>query len=230
MADSTSPIQQVIAGAGAAVQVNDNFDGCSPSMLYSRDAVTTTGLTWGFVGGRYRSSLIASGTVTLIASSTNYIVINSVDGVVSSSTTVTNWDDSTNYQRLYLAITGVSTVSSYEDHRQLFQSDKIVNLAIVTGIASRTISSSEMVAESIQQLTGTAAETFTLDTGTLLSTALPNAVAGDVVRFMVINSSTLTLTVLGDTGMTLANAITIQTLQSRLLTAINTSANNWTVY
>ncbi len=118
MADSTTPIQQVVAGSGAATQVNDNFDGASPAMLYARNPVTTTGLTWGYVGGRLNSTSIASATVVLGASTTTYLVAHLTTGAVTSSTGTTNWNDTATYMRLYKIVTGASTVTSYEDHRQ----------------------------------------------------------------------------------------------------------------
>ncbi len=118
MADSTSPIQQIVAGASAATNLNENFDAASPALLYGRNAATTTGLTWGYVGGRYGSTSIASGTVTLTTNTTNYVVAAASTGTVSTSTATTNWNDTANYIRLYLVVTNASNVvTSYQDHR-----------------------------------------------------------------------------------------------------------------
>ena len=119
MADSTSPIQQITAGANADARINENFDAGSVAMLYGRRAAGTTGFTWAFYGGRYLSTLVANGTVTLTASSTNYVVANKISGAVSTSTASTNWDDGNNYEKLYKIVTGTGLVTSYEDHRQL---------------------------------------------------------------------------------------------------------------
>lgn len=118
MADQTSPIQPIEAATNAATRLNENFDAASPAMLYGRDARTTTGLTWGYVGGRFGSALITSGTVTLDASTTNYLVAAQADGAVSVSDTATDWDDADNFLRLYKITTGASAVTGYEDHRQ----------------------------------------------------------------------------------------------------------------
>lgn len=117
MADSTTNIPQVVAGAGAAAQVNSNFDAASPAMLYGRNPATTTGLTWGYLGGRYQSTAISNGTVSLTASQTNYVVAARSNGAVSVSTSNTNWNNTTDYMRLYLVVTGTSSITSYEDHR-----------------------------------------------------------------------------------------------------------------
>lgn len=102
--------------------------------------------------------------------------------------------------------------------------------AVVTGTADATLSAANMVLGKVFQLTGGTGRTFTLDTGTALSAAMPSVAVGDAIDFKLVNSSTGTLTVLGDTGTTLANVITIATLQSRTLTAINTGTNTWTIY
>lgn len=118
MADQTSPIQQIQNATNVAARLNENFDAASPAMLYGRNAATTTGLTWGYIGGRFGSALIASGTVTLTASSTNHVVAARADGVVTSLAATTNWDDLTDYIRLYKVTAGASSVTGYEDHRQ----------------------------------------------------------------------------------------------------------------
>lgn len=120
MADQTSQIQQIAAATNAVDRINENFDAASPSMLYGRDARTTAGLTWGYVGGRWLGSLIASGTVTLSIGSTNYVVAHLTTGAVTTATTSTNWNDQGTYLRLYKITTGVSSVTGYEDHRQTY--------------------------------------------------------------------------------------------------------------
>jgi hypothetical protein len=123
MSDSTSLIDQITAGANAATRVNENLDAASPSMIYGRRAATTTGLTWGYFGGRLNSTAIANGVVSLTASSDNYVVAAKATGVVTTSTSTTNWSPVTpaaaaTHLPLYKVTTGTSTVSSYEDHRQ----------------------------------------------------------------------------------------------------------------
>ena len=118
MADQTTNVQQITAGTNADTRINENFDAASPAMLYGRRASVTTGLTWGYYGGRFGSTSIANGTVTLTASQTNYIVASRTTGAVSVSTSATNWGNSADYLRLYKVTTGTSTVSDYEDHRQ----------------------------------------------------------------------------------------------------------------
>jgi hypothetical protein len=120
MADSTNPLDQIEVGQSQpAVLANELFDAVSPAAVFGRRARTCSGLTWGYYGGRYGGDAIADGTIVLPASQASvYIVADKSDGTVSQSTSATNWNDSDNYQRLYLATTGSATVTAYEDHRE----------------------------------------------------------------------------------------------------------------
>jgi len=117
MANSTSPVPQVLEGTGAVAKINSLLDMASQAMIGGRDAVTTALLTWGFLGGRVNGVDRASGTVALTASTTNYVVMKKSDLVVSAATTTTNWNNSADYWRLYSVVTGATTVTSYNDER-----------------------------------------------------------------------------------------------------------------
>lgn len=118
MSDSTANLDQV---SSTAIQrettINALMDAASPATIYGRRSSTTTALTWGYYGGRYGGSSVANGTVSLTASTTNYVVANRSTGAVSVSTATTNWNDNTTYGRVYKIVTGTSSVTSYEDHR-----------------------------------------------------------------------------------------------------------------
>lgn len=109
-------------------------------------------------------------------------------------------------------------------------------LSIITGGvvtnsgATLTLTAANMAKNSIFQQTGTTAATFTLDTGTNLSSAIPNLTVGQMLFFVVSNASNQTITMAGASGTTLANAMTVTTLQSRTFWAINTGTNSWTIY
>ncbi len=107
----------------------------------------------------------------------------------------------------------------------------ILTGGVVTNTASTlTLSAANMAKNTVFQQTGSTAATFTLDTGANLSTAIPNVAVGQMLFFIVSNASTATITMSGATGTTLANAITVLTLQSRTFWAINTGTNTWTIY
>jgi len=109
--------QWVNSQANPEVPVNENFAVLSALAVYGRDPTTTTGLTWGYIGGRWGGFAITAATLTLTAGSTNYITVARSTGVISTATTDTNWNDTDNHARAYLVTTGVSTVMSFEDHR-----------------------------------------------------------------------------------------------------------------
>lgn len=117
MANSTSPVPQVAEGSNAVAKINQLNDANSQGLIGGRDATTTSLLTWGFLGGRINGVNVANGTVTLTASTTNYVVMKKSDGVVSTATTTTNWDDQINYWRLYSVVTGTTAPTSYLDER-----------------------------------------------------------------------------------------------------------------
>lgn len=108
----------VEAGTAAIPQINDNFIATSAAAMYGRRGAGTAGLTWGYYGGRGFGNTIADGTVALSASTTNYVVANKSTGAVSSATTTTNWNDTTNYYRLYLIVTGAASITTATDYRE----------------------------------------------------------------------------------------------------------------
>jgi hypothetical protein len=117
MADSSSNLAQLTSGqSGKEATVNELFDAHSPASLFGRRATTTTGLTWGYYGGDLEIdgalTTVANGTLTLAASSTNYIEATRA-GVVSSNTT----GFTAGRIPLYEVVTGASTVTSYTDRR-----------------------------------------------------------------------------------------------------------------
>ena len=117
MADSTTTLDQLSAAtANNELRVNETFDAHSPASLYGRRASTTTGLTWGYYGGRLAGTAIASGTVAL-SNGTNYVVALRSSGAVSSTTNTTNWNNTAAYMRLYQVVAASSVVTSYQDHR-----------------------------------------------------------------------------------------------------------------
>lgn len=103
--------------ASAEVPINENFQTLIHQEVYGKKQSTTSGLTWGYWGGRWAGFLIADGTLALTASATNYIVVLRSTGVISVSTAATNWNDTNNYQRVYKLTTNATAVTATEDHR-----------------------------------------------------------------------------------------------------------------
>lgn len=123
--DSTTLLDVIINGQGSQeVKANALYDAASPATLYGRHDSTCSGLTWGYYGGHPTLSsgtigTVANNTVLLTASTTNYVVAQKADGVVSTATATTNWNDTANYWRLYSIVTGTATVTSYTDAREI---------------------------------------------------------------------------------------------------------------
>lgn len=128
MADSTSNLDLISSGqASKEITANALFDAMSANAVWGRRASTTSGLTWGYYGGRYQKddgtiAAIANGTISLTASSANYIT--QTNGVISSSTSMpSGWPGplSAGAVALYAVVCGASSVTSYTDFRAPFK-------------------------------------------------------------------------------------------------------------
>jgi len=120
MADSTSNLDLIsVSQAQKETTANQLFNSASPATIYSNQASSTNLLTWGYYGGRFNNISVANGTVVLTGSATNYLVADIATGVVSVDTTTTDWNDTTNYFRLYSIVTNSTSVTSYEDYRSI---------------------------------------------------------------------------------------------------------------
>jgi hypothetical protein len=114
----TTTLQQLTASqANKEVAVNRNFETLSALGVYGKKQSTSTGLTWGYYGGRWSGFSVADGTHTLTNATSNYIVAKRSDGVTSVSTATTNWNNTTDYARVYKVTTAGSVVTATEDHR-----------------------------------------------------------------------------------------------------------------
>lgn len=114
----TPNMQQWVNGQqNPEVVVNENFVSLQHIAVYAMNPDTTTGLIWGYLGGRWGGNAITAGTVSLTGGATNYLVAARSNGAVSVSTSITNWNDTVNYARIFLITTGVSTVSTVADYR-----------------------------------------------------------------------------------------------------------------
>ncbi|MBK8773095.1 MAG: hypothetical protein IPM06_22065 [Rhizobiales bacterium] len=118
MSNSTTNIDGIVQGQGSQdLAANAVFDAASPATLYGRRASTCSGIAWGYYGGNVLLNgvltQIANGTITLTASTTNYIEANPTTGAVSKSVT----GFTAGQTPLYTIVVGTATVTSYTDHR-----------------------------------------------------------------------------------------------------------------
>lgn len=119
MSNSTTLLDTISSTqANKEVTVNALLDAGSPSTIWGRHALTTSGLTWGYYGGTFVDSTgtrhaIANGTLTLTASTTNYLYADPTTAAISQNTT----GYPAGKVPLYSIVTGASTVTSYNDDR-----------------------------------------------------------------------------------------------------------------
>jgi hypothetical protein len=97
---------------GNSTRANEAFDTLNAFATYLKRHAATTGLTWAYWGDRWGTFSVAEGTLTLTDAADNYVVVLRSTGAISVSTSSTNWDDTTNYARVYKITTagGVPTV------------------------------------------------------------------------------------------------------------------------
>ena len=111
-------LQNINASASPEVQINENFGALDWAAVYAYNAVTSSGLSWGYLGGRWGGFAITANVLTLTDADTNYIVVLKSSGAISVSTANTNWNDTTNYVRVYKVTTASGGVTGNpEDHR-----------------------------------------------------------------------------------------------------------------
>lgn len=112
------PLQQLSASqVNPEVIINENFEVLDHVGVFGKEHATSTGLTWGYNGGRWGGTAITAGSVTLTNAATNYVVMLRSSGAVSVSTATTNWNNTALYARLYKLTTAGSVVTATEDHR-----------------------------------------------------------------------------------------------------------------
>lgn len=116
--DSATLIEQIESSqAQKEVTANNLFDAASIAMAYGRHAEACSGLTFAYYGVRFGGTPIANGSNVCDASDTTYMIVELGTGDVTFDTDDTDWNDSANFARAYLIVTGADSVTSYEDHR-----------------------------------------------------------------------------------------------------------------
>lgn len=92
--------------------ISEDIQALSHQSVYGYRPATSGGLTFGYHGGRWGGFSVSASTLTLTASSTNYVVVARSTGVVSLSTSSTNWNNTTSYARVYKVTTDGSGVTN----------------------------------------------------------------------------------------------------------------------
>jgi len=104
-----------------------------PAMMFAKRESTSSGLTWGYYGGRLNGASVGNGTVTLTASATNYVVVHRTTLAASVATTTTNWNNSGTYGRAYQVTVGASAPTNYLDVRRTADGNGILDNAAADG-------------------------------------------------------------------------------------------------
>lgn len=106
-------LQQVAEGqANPEVVINRNSQTLEHQAVYGQRQSAHSGLTWGYYGGRWGGFSVADGTLTLTDAATNYVVVEIATGTISTSTSNTNWNNDTDYARVYRIVTASGVVTN----------------------------------------------------------------------------------------------------------------------
>jgi len=114
---SPTEFDAVPTGGSAEVPVNDFIAAAEGTQVYARSPLTSAGLEFGFVGGRWGGFAVTADSFTLLGSSVYYMVVDKSDGSASVDTADTDWLDTANFAHVYKITTGASSVTALEDHR-----------------------------------------------------------------------------------------------------------------
>lgn len=155
MSDSTPKIDSITTSqAGKETTANANFFGMSIAAAFGRRAATS-GLTWQFTGvDRWyvnaTAVVKANASVALTASSTRYISVDRALAVTENATAFPADKLAT-----YRAVTGASSVTSYEDHRDPHHINRFLygRFTLAMGDANKTLTYEQAMCESME-LTG----------------------------------------------------------------------------
>lgn len=191
--------------SSAEVPINENFAGLQHQECYAKKPTTSSGLTWGYWGGRWGGFSVADGTLTL-TNATHYIVAKRSDGVISNSTSSANWHNLLEYARVYKVTAAGGVVTTVEDHRVgaggVLGHPDTPGRVIVSVSAARTFALTDQGNKTfLHPSADTTARTWTIDANATVP--LP---VGTVLRLVNQNAAgVITITITTDT-MRLAGA------------------------
>lgn len=118
MADLASSIPQLSFGqSDKETTVNELFDAASPALLFGRDGVSSQGLNFGLLGGRFFGAVVPNQVLALPDGETAYLSASAATGAVS----VDVGDFAAGALPLYKVTTLGGLVTDYEDHRMTAQ-------------------------------------------------------------------------------------------------------------
>jgi len=159
-------LDPINASSSPEVQMNDALGVLDWSAVYGFRASTSSGLTWGYYGGRWGGFAISAATLALTNAADNYIVVARATGVSTVATNTTNWNNNAVYARVYKVMCAGGVVTAIEDHRAG------VNGILITGgsIDGTAIGGATPAAGAFTTLSATGATN--LDAGTVSAPGL----------------------------------------------------------
>lgn len=187
MSNSTSILPLLVQNqASAEITANNMFDAASVSMLFARNQATSSGVSWGYIGGNILVdgvfTQIANGIITLTANLTNYVETTRA-GVVSRNTV----GFTAGQIPLYEVLCGASTVTSYTDRRNWVQLPRVSGRIVkaVSGATNVTLTALES-RNNILEFTGalTAQINVVLPLPTQQWTVFNNTTGGFGIQFI----------------------------------------------
>lgn len=154
MADSTTNLPQLSSSqANLALRINELIDALSPASPGGRDYTTSTGLTWGYLGGKFLvngvPTNVINGTVALPASVTRYLERSRTGAITLASAR------SADKEPLFAIVTNSTGLASYTDERTPQAQTRVGwgRVTIAMANANQTLTQPQALCESIT-LTG----------------------------------------------------------------------------
>lgn len=222
---NTPVVQAIAAALNWNLRVNENFQSVQPAALYGVEPALTTGLTLSYFGGQFNGVTVAPGTLTLTASTTNYVVVHRTTGVVSAATTNTNFINTATYLPLYTFVTGATSITSGTDYRQAYGAggtgSAFTGGTLTTGLNEAppvTLASAATV-----NIGAAAANSITV-TGTNAITAFDTIAAGALRHVTFTGILTLTYNA---TSLVLPGAASITTAAGDVAEMVSLGGGNW---
>lgn len=177
--------------ANPEVPVTEAFDILQYAAVYGRDPDVTTGLTWGYLGGRWSGFAITADDFTLTDDDDNFMVVARATGVASCSNASTNWNDTADYARVYKITAASGLVTVVEDHRGgdggIFGSSGgggVSGVPPVVTESGTSLAADDTNAGNYTRFTNSSAKTYTFDDGETYATGAEyhgrNVGAGDL--------------------------------------------------
>src|SRR5574343_710487 len=210
MSDSTTPFGTISLSQGNQTsKANALFDACAPVAIYGKKAATTSALVLGYHGGKISVNgvvtVIADGTVSLSASTTNYVEANPSTGAVTKNTTAYT----PGYWRIGRAVTGTASITTWYDDRFLNFAKQIAILTkAFPSDANYTLTAAEADVDYIKISAGVITTTRDL----IVPVAFPN-------EWPIINANAQSVRIIGATG----TGITIATGKTAIVMADGTN-------